>query len=310
MWFKHLHLYRLHAAVEVSAEQLAAALAEHAAKPLGNADARRLGWTAPAGRLGGGQLIHEIQGHRLISALRQERLLPGSVVKEEVDAEVANIEAEEGRKVTRKEKTALKERITEELMPRAFVRSQKIDLWWDTERQLIGVNTSSRARAEDVLDLLRETLGSLKVTPLSTQTLPIRAMTTWLDDTTSRPADLQLGDNVELKAKGDDGVVRGRQVDLDSDEMQQLLESGRQASKLALSIEGQLSFILHDDLALKSIRFGDALIEMADELDDGDDALVRMESDFILMAQCLRASVERLVEWLGGETQREPTSNA
>ncbi|MEH6641431.1 recombination-associated protein RdgC [Vreelandella glaciei] len=310
MWFKNLTLYRLHAAVEVTAEQLAEQMACYAAKPLGNADARRLGWTAPAGRLGGGQLIHEIQGHRLISALRQERLLPASVVKEEVDEQVAEIEASEGRKVTRKEKTALKEQVTENLLPRAFVRSQKIDLWWDTERQLIGVNTSSRARAEDVLDLLRESLGSLKVTPLSTQTLPIRAMTTWLDDTASRPADLQIGDNVELKAKGDDGVVRARQVDLDSDEMQQLLESGRQASKLALSIEGQLSFILHDDLVLKSIRFGDALIEEADLTDDRDDALARLETDFILMAGSLRTNVERLVEWLGGETQREPTSNA
>lgn len=308
MWFKHLHLYRIHEQQLLSPEQMAVILDEHRAKPLGNADARRIGWAAPAGRLGGGQLLHEIQGHRLISALRQERMLPASVVKEEVDEQVAEIEASEGRKVTRKEKTALKEQVTENLLPRAFVRSQKIDLWWDTERQLIGVNTSSRSRAEDVLDLLRETLGSLKVTPLSTQTLPIRAMTTWVDDAASRPADLLLGDNFELKAKGDDGVVRARQVDLDSDEMQQLLESGRQASKLALSIEGQLSFILHDDLALKSLRFGDALIEEADHTDDGDDALARFETDFILMAQCLRASTERLVEWLGGETQREPSA--
>lgn len=305
MWFKNLTLYRLHGTPTVTAEQLADAMENHAAKPLGNADASRIGWAAPAGRLGGGQLIHEIKGHRLISALRQERLLPSSVIKEEVDAEVENIEAEEARKVTRKEKTTLKERITEELLPRAFVRSQKIDLWWDVERQLIGVNTSSRSRAEDVLDLLRETLGSLKVTPLTSQTLPIRAMTTWLGDTASRPADLQLGDNVELKAKGDDGVVRGRQVDLDSDEMQQLLESGRQASKLALSIEGQLSFVLHDDLALKSLRFGDALIEEADHSSDHDDALARLETDFILMACNLRQNVERLIEWLGGETKRE-----
>ena len=58
MWFKHLHLYRLHDAPELSSDELASALQEHAAKPLGNADARRLGWTAPAGRLGAGQLVH------------------------------------------------------------------------------------------------------------------------------------------------------------------------------------------------------------------------------------------------------------
>ncbi|TVP45747.1 MAG: recombination-associated protein RdgC [Halomonas sp.] len=308
MWFKHLHLYRLHDAPELSSDALESALQEHAAKPLGSADARRLGWTAPAGRLSSGQLVHEIQAHRLLSALRQERLLPASVVKEEVDELVADIEASEGRKVTRKEKTALKEQVTENLLPRAFVRSQKIDLWWDTRGQLIGINASSRTRAEDILDLLRETLGSLKVTPLSSQTVPIRAMTTWLGDAASRPSDLQLGDQVELKAKGDDGVLRARQVDLDSDEIQQLLESGRQASKLALSLEGRLSFVLHDDLALKSLRFGDALIEQADHADDGDDALARLETDFILMAQALSDDIPRLIEWLGGEVQREPAA--
>ncbi|MGQ7262774.1 recombination-associated protein RdgC [Vreelandella sp. V005] len=308
MWFKHLHLYRLHDAPTLSSDALASALQEHAAKPLGNADARRLGWTAPAGRLGAGQLVHEIQSHRLLSALRQERLLPASVVKEEVDELVADIEASESRKVTRKEKTALKEQVTEDLLPRAFVRSQKVDLWWDVNGQMIAINASSRTRAEDILDLLRETLGSLKVTPLSSQTLPIRAMTTWLGDAASRPADLQLGDQVELKAKGDDGVLRARQVDLDSDEIQQLLESGRQASKLAVSLEGRLSFVLHDDLALKSLRFGDALIEEADHADDGDDALARLETDFILMAQALSTDIPRLIEWLGGETQREPAA--
>ncbi|MBE0463339.1 MAG: recombination-associated protein RdgC [Halomonadaceae bacterium] len=310
MWFKHLHLYRLHGAPELDSTTLSDALQAHAAKPLGNADARRLGWTAPAGRLSGGQLLHEIQGQRLLSVLRQERLLPASVVKEEVDEQVADIEAREGRKVTRKEKTALKEQVTEALLPRAFVRSQKVDLWWDTRRHLIGINASSRTRAEDLLDLLRETLGSLKATPLSSQTLPIRAMTTWLGDPASRPADLQLGDQVELKAKGDDGVLRARQVDLDSDEIQQLLESGRQASKLAMSLEGRLSFVLHDDLALKSLRFGDALIEEADHADDGDDALARLETDFILMAQALSDDVARLIEWLGGENKQEPATPA
>ncbi|MFI0474653.1 recombination-associated protein RdgC [Halomonas sp. HMF6819] len=307
MWFKHLHLYRLHEHQLLSHAQMSELLNEHAIKPLGSADARRLGWTAPAGRLAGGQLLHSVAnyGHRLLSALRQERMLPASVIAEELTERVGDIEAAEARKVTRKEKTALKEQITEELMPRAFVRSQKIDVWWDTERQLIGVNTSSRTRAEEVLDLLRETLGSLKVTPLTTQTLPVRAMTSWLGDAGTRPADMQLGDQVVLKAKGDDGVVRGRQLDLDSDEIQQLLESGRQASQLALGIEGQLSFVLHDDLAIKSLRFGDALIEEADHADDGDDALARLETDFVLMAGCLRASVERILEWMGGEAVRE-----
>lgn len=309
MWFKHLHLYRLHGAPELAPTDLEAALEAQAFRPLGGSEARRLGWCAPAGRAGT-QRLHELQGQRLLTALRQERLLPAAVVREELEERVDALETAEGRKLRRQEKLTLKEQIYEELLPRAFVRSQKVDLWWDTRRGLIAVNTSSRKRAEEVLDLLRETLGSLRVTPLASQTLPMRAMTTWLGDPASRPADLQLGDQVELKAKGDDGVLRARQVDLDSDEIQQLLEGGRQASKLALAIEGRLSFVLHDDLAVKSLNFDDALIDEAAQSDDGDDALVRLETDFLLMTQALAESIERLLAWLGGESSPADTASS
>ncbi|WP_136246847.1 recombination-associated protein RdgC [Halomonas borealis] len=302
MWFKHLHLYRLHDAPDLDATSLEEALTQQAFRPLGGSEARRLGWSAPAGRAGT-QLLHELQGQRLITALRQERLLPAAVVKEELEERVEVIETAESRKLRRQEKLALKEQVYEELLPRAFVRSQKVDLWWDSRRHLIAINTSSRKRAEELLDLLRETLGSLKVTPLASQTLPMRAMTTWLGDPASRPADLMLGDQVELKAKGDDGVLRARQVDLDSDEIQQLLEGDRQASKLALALEGRLTFVLHDDLAVKSLRFDDALVDEASQTDDGDDALVRLETDFLLMTQALADGIERLLDWLGGEAQ-------
>lgn len=301
MWFRNLHLYRLHDAPDLDANALEAALSEQASRPLHGTDPRRMGWTAPAGRVGT-QLLHELQGHRLLSVLRQERILPSEVVREEVEERVAYVEEAEGRKVRRQEKIAVKEQVVEELLPRAFVRSQRIDLWWDTTRNLIGINCASRTRAEEVLDLLRQTLGSLKVTPLASHTPPMRAMTTWINDPVTRPAGLVLGDTVELKTRGDDGVLRGRQVDLDSDDMQQLMDSGRQASKLALEIEGQLSFTLHDDLAIKGMRFNDRLLDEASQADDGDDALVRLETDFVLMAQALGASVDRLLEWLGGET--------
>lgn len=300
MWFKHLHLYRLHDSATIPAADLEAALAEQVARSPGSQEARRVGWCPPAGRAGTA-LLHEMQGQRLMTLLRYERLLPASVVREELEERSADIEAQEGRKLRRQEKQELKEQIYEELLPRAFIRTQKVDLWWDTRRHLIAVNTSSRKRAEEALDLLRETLGSLKVTPLATQTLPMRAMTQWLADENSRPASLQLGDQVELKAKGDDGVLRARQVDLDSDEIQQLLASGRQASRLAVESEGRLAYVLHDDLTLKSLRFSDALIDAANEVEDDGDALVRLEADFMLMSEALAEEIERLIEWLGGE---------
>ncbi len=249
MWFKHLHLYRVHDAPQLTSDEMTTALDAQAFRPLGGSEARRLGWSAPAGRAGE-QLQHELHGHRLLSALRQERLLPASVVREEVESRAAEQETHEGRPLRRQEKQALKEQVYEEFLPRAFVRTQRFDLWWDTQRQLIGVNASSRARAEDILDLLRQTLGSLKVTPLATKTTPTRAMTEWLTQPDNRPAALELGDQVELKAtSGDESVLRGRQVDLDGEEIQTVLATGRQATRLALSIDEAVSLVLHDDLA-------------------------------------------------------------
>ncbi|WP_227368033.1 recombination-associated protein RdgC [Halomonas sp. M20] len=301
MWFKHLHLYRVHDAPALNNEDLVLALEEQAFRPLGGVEARRLGWSAPAGRASE-QRLHEIQGHRLLSALRQERLLPASVVNEEVGSRAADIETAEGRPLRRQEKQALKEQVYEEFLPRAFVRTQRFDLWWDTKRNLIGVNASSRKRAEDILDLLRETLGSLKVTPLATRTTPIRAMTEWLGDASKRPDGLILGDQVELKAlSGDESVLRGRQMDLDCEEIQTALEAGRQATRLAITVNDAVTMILSDDLALKSLRFADTLLDEASQTEDDGDPVLRLETDFTLMTKVLADAIEQLIDWLGGE---------
>lgn len=307
MFFKNANAYQLHDAPDLSAESLNEMLTADAAQPLGNADARRHGWTPPASRTSE-LFMHEIQGHRLFSMLKQERLLPGSVVKDAVAEKVDELEASEGRFLTRKEKTAIKEQVTEHLLPQAFVKTTKVFAWWDIKRQRITVNSPSRSVCEDLLDLLRETLGSLKVTPVSTQTLPVRAMTDWLSDAPSRHANLQLGDVITLKAKGDDGVWKGRQIDPDSDEIQQMLETGRQATELAMTINENVSFVMTDGLTLKSLHFGDKIIEEADLTDYDDDANARLEGDFYLMANALAEAIDSLIAMMGGQQEREPAS--
>lgn len=116
MWFKHLHLYRLHGSTAIPAADLEAALAEQAARQPGGSEARRLGWCPPAGRAGTA-LLHELQGQRLMTLLRQERMLPASVVREEVEERASDIEAREGRKLRRQEKQEIKEQVYEELLP-------------------------------------------------------------------------------------------------------------------------------------------------------------------------------------------------
>ncbi|GHA85069.1 recombination-associated protein RdgC [Modicisalibacter luteus] len=50
-----------------------------------------------------------------------------------------------------------------------------------------------------------------------------------------------------------------------------------------------MSLDLRDDLALKSLRFADALLDEASQADDGEDPVLRLEMDFTLMAIALGA---------------------
>lgn len=59
--------------------------------------------------------------------------------------------------------------------------------------------------------------------------------------------------------------------------------------------------MLHDDLALKSLQFGDGLLDEASQADDGVCPVVRLKTDFVLMAGALGTFIDQLLEWLGGE---------
>lgn len=300
MWFKYAYFYRVHDAQSIPLDDLEATLVEFAFRPVSPREARRVGWAPPAGKRGE-MLSHEIQRHILLTMLRQERLLPAAVVNDEVVERADEREAAEGQPLSRRERLLLKEQVLEELLPQAFTRTKRIDVWWDTANRIIGINAGSRKAAEEALDLLRQSLGSLKVTPLATKTPPSRAMTQWLSDPGNRPASLLLGDQVELRAAEDEGVLRAKSVDLDSEEMQSLLENGRQAAKMGIGIEGLARFQLHDDLSIKGLRFDDALLDEASQADDGDDPAIRLETDFALWSDAMSKVIANLLEWLGGE---------
>lgn len=305
MWFRNLRLYRLPAGGSIETSALNEAMQQYSTRPTSGHEAKHLGWTTPGGRKS--QLLaHEAQGQHLITMQRQERILPGAVVKEEVEARAEAVEEAEGRKVSRKEKTLLKEQVYEEFLPRAFIRTHRIDAWWDMPAGLIAINTTSAARADELLDLLRATLGGLKVVPLSTQSLPVRVMTEWLANPGSRPSWLEVGDLVKLQSRGDDGKITARNVDLDSDEIREHLDCGRQAVEVRIRVSESLTMTLADDLALKSLAFSNALIEEADQTDDGDDPVARVEADFFLMAHALKEVIATLVSGLGGETVYQP----
>lgn len=302
LWFKNLMIYRLSSEISLVADEMEKQLAAFAFTPCGSQDMAKTGWVSPLGARGEA-LTHTSNGQIVICARKEEKILPSPVIKQALQAKIEQLEAEQHRKLKKTEKDALKDEVLHSLLPRAFSRFNQTFLWIDTVNGMIMVDAASAKRAEDTLALLRKSLGSLPVVPLTLESPIELTLTEWVRSG-DIPAGFALMDEAELKAILEEGgVIRCKKQDLVSDEIAVHIEAGKLVTKLALDWQERVQLLLSDDGSLKRLKFSDTLREQNDDIDREDFAL-RFDADFILMTSELAALIANLVEALGGEAQR------
>ena len=266
MWFKNLYLFKLKDEFSHSAEDLHEEMGKKIFAPCSAGQRESTGWVAPLGK-NSESLTHAANGYILITMARQEKILPASVIREELEERVDDIQRKEKRKVSNAEKKELREEIEFEFLPRAFARTQKFDAWIDPRGGWIVVNTSSAPRAEELTELLRESIGSLPSVLPETEIPAIITMTNWLKEEKT-PQPFMLGNECELKSQDEDkSVASFRKQDLISDEIQSNLDSGKMATKLGLEWDEKISFVLTEDIQIKKLKFLDILAEKLDAED-------------------------------------------
>lgn len=300
MWFRNLLVYRLNLETALQPEELDAALANLPAKACGSQVPSTYGFIAPWGKGQDAPLVHVSQNFMLVAARQEERILPGSVVRDALNEKVEELEAAEARKVYKKEKDQLKDEIIQTLMPRAFIRKSVTFAAIDSKNGFIYVDASSAKRAEELLSAMREALGSLPVRPISVKQAPLATFTNWLKQHEASNG-LLLLDECELRDSAEDGgIIRIKREDLASEEVQNHLAAGKLATMLSLAWEDKLSFMLDDKLSIKRLRFEDLLQSQAEQ-DGGDDAASQFDASFTLMMLTLQDFIPQLLEALGGE---------
>lgn len=301
MWFRNLRAYRLTQSFSLGQEQLEAQLAVGAFTPCAPSQPLSLGWASPLGTEDG-PLVHAGAGRLLLRLRREERLLPATVVREQLAERVAAIEAKEGRKVYRRERLSLKDEIVQDCLPKAFTRNSFLYAFIDPAAGWLYVDTASAARAEELLNLLRDSLGSFPVLLPDVRNAPQAAMTRWLLQR-DLPAGFEAAGECELREPGEDGgVVRCRGVDLFSEEVDSHLNAGRQVARLALRYDERLALVLGDDLCLRRLKFADALLKENEDLPP-EDALARLDADFVLMTETLVELLDTVFRAFGGPAE-------
>lgn len=300
MFFKNAKLYRLTEKWEISDFQLTEKLQEHQFHECGSLDPLRYGFFPPLGN-SGGDLIHAANGFTMICAKRQEKILPGTVVKEQLEEKVRAISEAESRPVGRKERDTLKDEIIFSLLPKAFTKSSLDYAYIDTQGGMIVVNSSSSKRAEDLLSKLREALGSLRCLPVSSINIPTQVMTHWLRESQA-PHGFEFGGEVELQATKDGRVVRTKKLDLTCSEVRNHLESGMHVSKIALTWREAIHCVIDDSLSIKRLKFEDCIAEKVNSLNPESRAEA-FDADFAVMALEMRNFIDDLLAAFGGITQ-------
>ena len=301
MFFKNLVIYRLPAGWSLSPSEIEEKLNTRPLMPCAPFDMLSKGWVAPSKT---GRLVHNVGRQCLLALGVEQKILPASVVRQEAQRRAQVLEQTRGFPVGRREMRDLKLKVTEELRARALCRQRITRAWLDPENGWCVVDAASPNKAEELIEVLRDTLGSFAVTMLQTQHSAHASMAVWL---TAGEAPGRFGIEQDLELASKDGVkasVRYARCPLESREIKTHLGAGRQPVRLGLSWQDRIAFVLTDKLQLKRLEF----LEMGQDADDsseaqGDEA-ERFDADFTVMAGELAKLLHDVVDVLGGETQQ------
>ncbi|WP_347990279.1 recombination-associated protein RdgC [Methylomonas sp. AM2-LC] len=253
------------------------------------------GWVKPTDFLPDSQLVHRIGRYDVIGYKIESKILPSAAINKVLNQRISEIEERESRRVRAKERASIKDEVIFELIPRALSRESTVLAYIDRISNLIVVNTASASVAENVLSLLRKTLGSLWATPIKTNLETTNQLTQWLINQV--PKRLELGRSA-LIHKEDEGVVRIKNIELLSSEVRGHLDQGGLINQLSLTWDSKISFDIDKNFALKKIRLLDLL--MTSNNIDNDSPSALFEADILLFADSFSELFDYLIEIFGG----------
>ena len=294
--FKNLILYRISAIWEGDFAPIEQALAKTPFMECGATQEKSCGWVPPRGEAHGA-LVESIGGQWIARLMTETKAIPASVLARKVKEKADRIEQETGRKPGKKESKELKEEAKLDLLPMAFTKQGSMWVWIDTESRLLVLDTSSQGRADEVVSLLVESLPGLSVSLISTQTSPQASMAHWLA-TQEPPVGFSIDRECELKSADEaKAVVRYARHPLDIEEVQAHIAAGKLPTRLALTWDERVSFVLTEGLQIKKLAFLDTVFEDK-AADDGG-----FDTDVAIATGEIARLLPDLIEALGGEAQ-------
>lgn len=304
MWFKNIQLFELTKPTIFTPKLLAAEFEKMAFTPCAATLPSSSGWVSPSEE-DYSPLVHAINGYMLICLQVEDKILPATVVRQELKEKIKDIETIQQRKVLTKEKYTIKDSIYNSLLPKAFTKKNKIYAYFDTKNNWLIVDTVSATKLELFLNTLKKTLPNVAVTvPKLKKLAPI--MTQWLLNN-NYPSSLGIEKTCVLQDPSEIGrKIRCQQQDLSARTVQALLKDGYEVSQLALSWQDQVALTLKEDFSISSLKYQDAVLELAKE--DIENQQEKFAADFVIMTDLLSKLLCDLIKTLNIESDKWRTT--
>jgi recombination associated protein RdgC len=306
MWFKNIQLFELDDSFDIDLEGFEEELKRFAFKTCTTHELQSKGWVAPLG-LEDAPLVHVNNGCWMICMRQEEKVIPASMVKEMTQERIRKMEADLGKKLRKRERDEIKDDVFDSLVSRALTKSAQTFAYLDTINDWLIIDSASQKKADDLIALLRRTLGQLKLRQPDLQTIS-SVLTHWVVDN-DYPAELVIEDHCQIKDLEEGGSINCKKQNLLSDEIQSLFDGPREVVQLALSWRDQVAFQLTADFIIKSIKFLEIVQDQANDI-ASETQQERFDADFSVMLMTNRELLERLLKIFAKAQVAEATEAA
>ena len=275
--FRNIRYYRIDNVWPESEEALSEALNNALFEPCGPLTERSSGWV-PVYPDAGDSLARRVNGADLVRLRSQSRLLPPSVVNEELEIRINEFRERTKEEPSGRDKKRLKAESRDELMPKALLKSDRIWGFFDLKDKLIGIDAAQPAAAERFLRRLRASFGDLNIKPLGFQQPVSELMTRiFLGDA---PRQFAVGRECRMQdPKEPRSIVRWTDFDLGDKSIRDHVANGMRLTHLGIEYDNVVSFVLDENGVIGKLKF----LGMDDDSEDHIDPLARLDAEFVMI---------------------------
>lgn len=293
--FKNLTIYRVLAGWPTDPAPLEHALETARYLECEPSQEKSVGWIEPRGHTTGA-MVEIIGGQWLLKLMIETKTIPTDAVKRKVNEQLDAIEAATGRKPGKKERREIADDVRLSLLPMAFSKQSSAQVWVDPAAGLLMVD----AYNDEAITWLVKAVDGLAVQMVNTRAAPAACMAHWLA-LHEPPAGFTVDRECELKAvDGSRAVVKYGSHALDTEEIEGHIRTGKVPTRLALTWDGRVSFVLTDGLQLKKITIH------ATELGADGPSEDTFDADAAIFTGELQRLIPDLFDALGGEVRALP----